>query len=83
MTFNNIQTYSIGDTAKLSGATLKQIRNWEARGFIPTADRIVSGDRSYRRFNLKQVELITKIKHLLDEGYALPAAAKIAVGENQ
>ena len=77
----NTQTYSIGDTARLSGASMKQIRNWEVKGFIPTADRITSGDRSYRRFNLKQVELITRIKHLLDEGYTLPAAAEKATGE--
>ena len=74
-------TYSIGDTARLSGASMKQIRNWEAKGYIPTADRVVSGERAYRRFNLKQVELISRIKQLLDEGYALPAAAEKAAGE--
>ncbi|BBO79707.1 hypothetical protein DSCO28_02730 [Desulfosarcina ovata subsp. sediminis] len=77
----NIQDYSIGDTAKFSGASMKQIRNWEAKGYIPTADRVVSGDRSYRRFNLKQLELITSIKNLLDEGYTLPAAAEKAASE--
>ena len=71
-------TYSIGDTSKMTGASQKQIRNWEAKGYIPTADRVVSGERAYRRFNLNQVELISRIKHLLDEGYALPAAAKKA-----
>ena len=34
----------------------------------PEADRVQYGDRAYRRFNLKQVELISKIKDLLDEG---------------
>ena len=77
----NTQTYSIGDTAKLSGASMKQIRNWEARGFIPTADRVVSGERAYRRFDQQQVKLITRIKQLQDEGYTLPAAAEKATGE--
>lgn len=71
-------TYSIGDTAKLTGASQKQIRNWEARGYIPTAERVVSGDRAYRRFTLNQVELISKIKTFLDEGYNLSAAAEKA-----
>ena len=74
--------YSIGDTAKISGASQKQIRNWEAKGHIPKADRIVYGDRAYRRFSLKQVELISKIKGFLDEGYTLPAAAEKAKTEN-
>ena len=43
---------------------LKQIRNWEASGHIPKADRVQYGDRAYRRFSLKQVELISKIREL-------------------
>ena len=78
----NNQTYSIGNVAKMTGATKKQIRNWEAKGYIPKADRIACGDRAYRRFSLKQVELISKIKDYLDEGYALPAAAEKAAGKN-
>ena len=70
------QTYSIGSVAKITGATKKQIRNWEAGGHIPKADRIQYGDRAYRRFSLKQVELISKIRELRDEGYTLPAAAE-------
>ena len=75
-------TYSIGDTSKMSGASKKQIRNWEGRNYIPKADRVVSGDRAYRRFSLKQVELISRIKGFLDGGYTLPAAAKKAKTSN-
>lgn len=71
-------TYSIGDTAKITGASQKQIRNWEVKNYIPTAERVVSGDRAYRRFTLNQVELISKIKALLDEGYNLSTAAEKA-----
>ncbi len=74
--------YSIGDTAQMSGATQKQIRNWEAKGYIPTADRVVSGDRAYRRFSLKQLEMISRIKDFLDEGYTLSAAAEKARTSN-
>ena len=76
------QTFSIGIVAKMTGATKKQIRNWEANGHIPKADRIQYGDRAYRRFSLKQVELISKIKDLRDEGYTLSAAAEIAKNDN-
>ena len=82
MISNKVQTYSIGDTAKISRASKKQIRNWEDRGYIPKADRVVSGDRAYRRFNLKQVELISRIKCFLDEGFTLPAAAEKAKTSN-
>jgi DNA-binding transcriptional MerR regulator len=75
---NQVQKYSIGNVAKITGATKKQIRNWEANGHIPKADRVQYGDRAYRRFDLKQVELISKIKDLRDEGYTLPAAAEKA-----
>jgi DNA-binding transcriptional MerR regulator len=75
-------TYSIGDTAKKSCATKKQIRSWEAKGYFPTAERVVSGDRAYRRFSLKQVEMITRIKDFLDEGYTLSAAAEKAKTNN-
>lgn len=73
-------TFSIGDTAKMTGATQKQIRNWEANGYIPLADRVVCGERAYRRFTLGQVETIHKIKDYLDEGYTLSAAAQKATG---
>jgi DNA-binding transcriptional MerR regulator len=75
------QTYTIGNVSTMTGATKKQIRNWEASGHIPKADRIQYGDRAYRRFSLKQVELISKIRELRDEGYTLPAAAEKAKNE--
>ena len=73
-------TFSIGDTAKMTGATQKQIRNWEANGHIPLADRIVCGERAYRRFTKGQVETIRKIKDYLDEGFTLLAAAQKVTG---
>ena len=78
MTTESKQTFSIGDTAKMTRATQKQIRNWEARGYISLAERVVSGCRGYRRFSTEQVEIISSIKNLIDEGYTLPAAAKMA-----
>ena len=42
--------FGIGDTASMTGVTQKQIRNWEERGYIPEADRVVCGERAYRYF---------------------------------
>jgi len=69
-------TYSIGDASKMTGASLKQIRRWEAKGYIPEAERVVSGNFAYRRFTLKQIGIIACIKSYLDEGYTLSAATE-------
>ena len=73
-----METFSIGETAKLTGVSEKQLRNWERRNYIPELDRIIYGDMAYRRFDTEQVRLIKEIKKYLDEGYTLSAAAKKA-----
>ena len=75
---NSTKNYSIGDTAKMTGVTQKQIRNWEAKGYISEATRVVSGERAYRRFSQDQIEIIQKINDYLDEGFTLQAAVKKA-----
>ena len=70
--------YSIGDAASLCGATVKQIRNWEGRGYIPTATRIVCGERSYRYFSEDDLGIIRRIKSYLDEGFTLQTSAQKA-----
>jgi DNA-binding transcriptional MerR regulator len=76
------KTFSIGDAAKMTSATQKQIRNWEARGYIPMADRVVSGDRAYRRFTMDEVETMRLIKEHLDAGFTLKTAVQKAAGRN-
>ena len=70
--------FSIGTTSRMTGVTHKQIRHWEARGYIPAAMRVVCGERAYRYFTLDQIEIITKIKSYLDQGYTLSHASKMA-----
>ena len=72
------KTFSIGDTAKIAGVSQKQLRNWEARGYITPPMRIVCGQRAYRYFTRKQVETIKVMKNLMDEGYALAHASRLA-----
>jgi DNA-binding transcriptional MerR regulator len=74
--------FSIGDTAKMTGVTRKQIRNWEACGYIPEAYRVVCGERAYRYFTAEQIETIRKIKGYLDQGYTLTHASNMARNGN-
>ena len=77
-------TFSIGDTAKMTGGvSQKQIRHWEARGYIPKAARSVCGERAYRRFTAEQIRVIKKIKECLDQGYTLAHAARMASSPDQ
>ena len=71
--------FSIGITSRMTSVTQKQIRHWEARGYIPEAMRVVCGERAYRYFSAEQVEIITKIKDYLDKGYTLAHASKLAM----
>ena len=81
MTDFKSKKYSIGQTAILCGITTKQIRNWENRNYIPTATRIICGQRAYRYFSESDFGIIRKIKKYLDAGFTLPAAAKKAQGD--
>ena len=78
MTDFKSKKYSIGQTAVLCGITTKQIRNWEDRNYIPTATRIICGQRAYRYFSESDLGIIKKIKNYLDAGFTLSAAAKRA-----
>jgi DNA-binding transcriptional MerR regulator len=81
MTYTKEKTYSIGDAAEMIGVTQRQLRNWEEQDYISKLDRIICGDRHYRRFSLKDIELARVIKKYLDEGFTLPVAAEKAKSE--
>lgn len=70
--------YSIGQAAVLCGITTKQLRNWEERQYIPTATRIICGQRAYRYFSESDFGIIRKIKKYLDAGFTLKTAAEKA-----
>lgn len=74
----NQKTFSIGDAARFAGVTARQLRNWEDCDYLGKVDRVVCGERAYRRYNLKQVNLAEKIRNFLDEGYTLKMAAQKA-----
>ena len=70
--------FSIGAASKMTGVSRKKIRSWEARGYIPEAIRVVCGERAYRYFTADQIEIITRIKDYLEQGYTLTHASKMA-----
>ena len=72
------ETVSIGEVARLTGASIKQIRYWSDEGIIPEPERVVCGERSYRQFSESDLKIIKAIKGYLAEGYTLKAAASKA-----
>jgi DNA-binding transcriptional MerR regulator len=74
--------FSIGTTSQMTNVTQKQIRHWEARGYIPEANRVVCGERAYRYFTAEQIEIIREIKSYLDQGYTLVHASKMSRNRN-
>ena len=77
MQISKDKTYSIGDASKITGVSQRKLRSWEGR-HIPKPDRIVCGDRAYRRYTQTQINLIARIKEYQDQGFTLPVAAKKA-----
>ena len=72
------RTFSIGDAARLAGVSVKQIRHWQEKGYIPSLPRVVCGQRSYRQFANDDLQRIQKVKSYLDQGYTLSASAEKA-----
>ena len=77
MQISKDKTYSIGDASKITGVSQRKLRAWEGK-YIPEPERIVCGERAYRRYNQAQINLITQIKKYQDQGFTLSAAAKKA-----
>ena len=71
------KTYSIGDAAEITGVSQRMLRAWEGK-HIEFPQRIVCGDRAYRRYSQAQINLIAKIKGYRDQGYTLSTAAQKA-----
>ena len=71
------KTYSIGDASRIAGVSQRKLRSWEGK-HIPKPERIVCGERAYRRYSQAQIKLITRIREYQDQGFTLSAASKKA-----
>jgi len=66
---------SIADCSKETGLSQRQLRNYEARGYIDPPLRITCGEIRYRRYTPENIENIKIFKSYLDQGFTLPVAA--------
>jgi DNA-binding transcriptional MerR regulator len=71
-------TYSIGETADITGISQRQLRSWEGK-YIPEPLRMTAGERSFRRYTVSDIRLLKKIKENLENGFTLSVAAKNAI----
>ncbi|MDA3790754.1 MAG: MerR family transcriptional regulator [Desulfobacula sp.] len=72
------QNYGIGETARITGVTEKQLRNWEQNKMIPEPQRIICGVRAYRRYSKDLINFISSVKKYQDQGFTLSASAEFA-----
>ncbi len=68
------KTFSIGDASRISGVSQRQLRAGEGK-YIPKPERIICGERAYRRYTQAQINLITRIREYQDQGFTLKASA--------
>jgi DNA-binding transcriptional MerR regulator len=75
------ETVSISDASKETGFSERQLRNFEARGYIETPLKVRSGSIQYRRFSKSHIQAIKIFKKYLDQGYKLAFASQKAFEE--
>ena len=71
------KTYSIGDASRMTGVSQRKLRSWEGK-YIPEPERLVCGERAYRRYTQAEINLIRGIREYQDQGFILSTAAKKA-----
>ena len=71
----DVGLYSISYVAKTAGVSSRQLYYWEYLGIVKPG-YAQFGSYSYRRYSQQDVNLLTRIKNLLDEGYTLRTAVR-------
>ena len=77
MNISKDKTHSIGDASRITGVSQRKLRSWEGK-YIPRPERIVCGERAYRRYTQAQINLISRINEYQRQGFTLSAASKKA-----
>ncbi|MBF0204031.1 MAG: MerR family transcriptional regulator [Desulfamplus sp.] len=70
-----LKDYSIGDLSALVNVSSNTLRFWEKQAYIPTPERMMLGQRGFRRYSEGDLALIKMFKNYVDEGLTLKAAA--------
>jgi DNA-binding transcriptional MerR regulator len=74
---NYQKSFSIGDASRITGVSQRKLRAWEGK-YIPRPERIVCGERAYRRYTQSEIDLIRSIREYQNQGFTLSVAAKKA-----
>ena len=72
---------SISDASIQTGLSQKQLREYEAKGFINEPVKIRCGSIQYRRFSPEHVEEIKVFAKYINQGFKLPIASHKAFEE--
>jgi hypothetical protein len=75
MEFQQKIIFGIGDLAKMTGVSARQLRYWEEKGYIEAS---VSEDCKVRKYSLRTYFTVAAIKSYLDEGYTLSKSVEKA-----
>lgn len=71
------KTLGIGETSSQTKVSERQLRHWEEAGYI-NPEKVVCGDRAYRRYSPGDINFIKTIKTYLDQGFKLRVATNKA-----
>lgn len=76
-----IETVSISDASQEIGLSQRQLRGYEAKGYIKPSIKVRSGSICYRRYSPEHIEEIKIFKKYLGQGFKLPVAAQKAYAD--
>ena len=74
-------TVSISDASKETDFSERQLRSFEARGYIEAPLKVRCGSIQYRRYTPEHIQAIKIFKKYLDQGYKLAFASQRAFEE--
>jgi len=74
-------TVSISDASQQTDFTQRQLRSFEARGYIQEPLKVRCGAIQYRRYTPEHIQAIKIFKKYLDQGYKLAFASQRAFEE--
>ncbi|MBU1194089.1 MAG: MerR family transcriptional regulator [Proteobacteria bacterium] len=75
------ETVSISQASKESNFSERQLRSFEARGYIEAPLKVRCGSIQYRRYTPSHIQAIKIFKKYLDQGYKLAFASQKAFEE--
>ena len=72
------KTFTIGQIAQITGVTPKQLRFWEREDYLKDVEYLSCGRMHHRRYTQAHIDMVKSIKALMECGYTLRGAVKMA-----